>query len=219
MSLWSHAAIAAVLSVGLASSSGRANASANEAAAGGAVDEPKSQAARPARLTLGLMGGAALGVGTPLWAGGDLKLERRFWRKGVVGGRLKLTLGNDDEGRPLGGYRLNVFGGFDWFKSRFVSWKWLVHVGTLSVVWIPTPNVGLDSELSVSPLVFDHFRWTLGWDGTMEFPWRGATSVWTELAVPFDAFSIGIRGSIGAHGGIDLIGVGMGGSLQLAWLF
>ncbi len=174
---------------------------------------------RATELKLALMGGGALGAGTPLWAGGELGLEHRLGRKGLVGGRFKLTFGNDDEGRPLGGYRVNGVVGFDWFDSRYVSWKWLLHGGLLSVAWVPTPNVGLDSELSFSPLSFTHFRWSLGWDLTGEFPWRVSTSVWSEVAIPFETFSVGVKATAGAHVGVDLVGVGAGLVLQLAWRF
>ncbi|MGC4114731.1 MAG: hypothetical protein QM765_09005 [Myxococcales bacterium] len=146
-------------------------------------------------------------------------LEHRFARKGVVGGRFKLTLGNDDEGRPLGGYRLNAVIGFDWFDSRYVSWRWLLHGGLLSMAWGPSPNAGLDSELAFTPLSFAHYRWSLGWDLTGEFPWRVSTSLWSLVAVPFDHFSLGLKGTVGAHAGVDLAGVGAGLCLQLAWRF
>jgi hypothetical protein len=84
---------------------------------------------------------------------------------------------------------------------------------------VPTPNVGLDSELSFSPLSFKHFRWSLGWDLGGEFPWRVSTSVWSEVAIPFETFSVGVKATAGAHLGVDLVGVGAGLVLQLAWRF
>jgi len=188
-----------------------------------AASEPPAAAsaprARPLELRLGLMGGAAVGVASPLWAGAELELEGRFAKRLVGGGRLKVTAGSDGEGGPLGGYRLNAFVGFDWFASRYESWKWLLHGGVMSLAWVPSPNLGIDSQLSFSPLSFEHFRWSLGWDGTAEFPWRASTSMWTELTLLFDGFSVGVQGSVGLHGGVDLVGVGAGLSLQLGWRF
>lgn len=170
---------------------------------------------RPNTIELSVVGGIGAGVlfippvpfAAP-FAGVKGRYRRTFLSRGSVGVEGELAIGNNETGKPIGGYNGLAFIGGTWLDAGWLVGESQFRGGVTSYLLVPLVQVGFAHQLVLRPVRTDHFVWQLGSDLNTDLAgWLPVISGggWTEFRVqsrgPFVALRLGGGYSIGVFNG------------------
>lgn len=151
------------------------------------------------------------------WAGFAVEVERKVFKSSFIGADFAFTLGDDESGKPIGGYHLLGHAGTAWIDSRFFILETQLRGGLTSFLLVPLPQLGGVGTVMFQPFRGDIFRWRLGLDAGLDFVlflpvFSGA--LFSELRWQVGHVYVGLKLTGGYSLGI-LNGVGVAASARL----
>ena len=134
-------------------------------------------------------GGLSAGLPVAAWAGGSTRYEYDFDSRLFIGCRGGLSAGVG-----MLSPSANFLAGAHVIDTRHFGWDLMLYTG-----W---PLLGVQSTLSVHPLVFEHFVGTLGVRASGEVLLNAEGDAFVRLAFPFKGWTPSVRVALEAGAGV-----------------
>lgn len=128
-------------------------------------------------LTVHAIGGVGAGVliipapapfAAP-WGGFGARAEREISDSSFLALDGAFSLGNDELGKPIGGYHLYAEAGTAWIDTRFFVLESTLRGGVTSYLLVPLPLLGSITSATLQPIRSEHVRWRIGLDAGVDF--------------------------------------------------